>query len=125
MNKTVKPVVWIAKEQLRRNSIGSEPMDYGPAMAYGEIRFITKTDLPSYPSSSVFQQWFNDVGSFCKEYDESRDFIIATGQPTAIFAIGHTLGCYHKIPRYLIWQREENRYRVFDTPPDLASLAVF
>jgi hypothetical protein len=125
MNKTVRPVVWIVKEQLRRNSLGSDPMDYGPAMAYGEIRFITKGDLPLYGGGVLYESWYRDVAKFCVEFDESRDFIITTGQPTAIFAIGHALGCHSKIPRYLVWQREENRYRVFDTPPDLASFAVF
>jgi len=37
---------------------------------------------------------------------------VTTGQPTAIFAVGWALGRAGKVPRFLVWRREENRYRV-------------
>jgi hypothetical protein len=108
------PTVWVVKEQMIRNSIGSEVIDYSPAAPYGDIRFITSNDLPMHLNSSVTSRWFGDVAVFANEYDPSRDFIIATGQPTAIFAVGHALGLLNKNPRFLVWRREENCYRVLD-----------
>ncbi len=112
-----KPIVWAVREQMVRNQIGSNAMDYTGALPFGELKFITKNDMPMHPASSVMMNWDMDVAKFVREYDESKDFIIATGQPTAIFAIGHALGVANKDPRYLVWRREENRYRVLDTLP--------
>ena len=113
----IKPTVWVVKEQVTRNATGAAAMDYSPAMAYGDIKFITRTDMPYHPGSSVQMTWDVDVHDFVVKYDESRDFIITTGQPTAIFAVGHALGLAGKNPRYLVWRREENRYRVLETLP--------
>ncbi len=113
-----RPTVFIIKEQARRTDTGNEPMDYSPAMAYGDIEFITKTDMPSYPNSSIQLAWERDVERFVDRYDPDRDMIITTGQPTAIFAVGHALGLVGKSPRFLVWRREQNQYRVLDyTPP--------
>ena len=112
------PKVWIVKEQMRRTEIGTEPMDYSAASPYGEICFITRHDMPAYPKSSVAMQWYKDVKEFTQRYDASRDFIVATGQPTAIFNLGWLLGMAGKLPRYLIWRREDNRYQVVDLPAD-------
>lgn len=108
------PTVWVVKEQTILGPNGAKVMNLAPAMAYGEIEFITRTDMPLYPRSSVQLTWDNDVQDFVSKYDERTDFIIATGQPTAIFAVGHALGRVGKAPRYLVWKREENRYRVLD-----------
>lgn len=105
------PTVWVVKEQ---TILGGKVMNFALAMAYGDIEFITRTDMPLYPRSQVQAAWDVDVHDFVDKYDEHTDFIIATGQPTAIFAVGHALGRSGKTPRYLVWQREENRYRVLD-----------
>lgn len=116
-----RPTVFVIKEQIRRTDTGNEPMDYSPAMAYGDIEFITKTDMPSYPNSSIQVNWESDVIRFVEKYDPDHDMIITTGQPTAIFAVGHALGLAGKSPRFLMWRREENRYRVLDyTSPTIA-----
>ena len=118
-----RPTVWIIKEQSVRSSTGSEAMDYSPAMAYGEIEFITHQDMPLYPRSSVQMNWDLDVAVFVRQYDPLTDFIITTGSPTAIFAVGHQLGLAGKAPRYLVWRREENRYRVLDNSlPDTSTI---
>ena len=111
----MKPIVWVVKEQSVRSGIGSNAMDYSPAEYYGEVKFITRTDMPMHPNSSVRSVWEQDVADFVNDYDASKDFIITTGQPTAIFAVGHGLGRADKTPRYLVWRREENRYRVLDS----------
>jgi len=107
------PKVWVVKEQVRRNATGPEPMDYSPAMQYGEIVFITSHDMPLYPKSNVLEKWQNGVKAFIAQYDPDRDFIITTGQPAAIFNVGYLLGLAGKRPRLLVWQREEGRYFPF------------
>lgn len=109
-----KPVVWVVKEQVVRGAVGSNAMDYSPAMVYGDIQFITRSDMPLHPASTVRALWDEDVEDFVKKYDEERDYIITTGQPTAIFAVGHALGLEGKNPRYLVWRREEGEYRVLE-----------
>lgn len=107
-----KSIVWACKEQVTRNAIGITAMDYSPAESYGELRFITRTDLPLHSSSTVREVWEDDVARFATCYNPETDYIIATGQPTAIFAIGHALGLVNKTPRFLVWRREDNHYRV-------------
>jgi hypothetical protein len=110
-----KPVVWVVKEQAIRNQVGATAMDYTPAMYYGDIQFVTRTDMPMHPGSSIRSIWEEDVAKFVTDYNPDADFIVATGQPTAIFEIGYRLGLVAKAPRYLVWRREENRYRVLDS----------
>lgn len=105
-----RPTVWVVKEQASERSV----MDFSPALVYGDIKFITRNDIPLHPRSSVQMTWDNDVARFVQEYNVDTDFIIATGMPTAIFAVGHALGKIGKNPRYLVWRREENRYRTLD-----------
>ena len=109
-----KPTVWIVKEQSVRDSTGSNAMDYSPAMMFGELKFITHSDMPLHPGSSIQEKWQSDVKKFIGEYNSDTDYVITTGQPTAIFAVGHALGLAEKSPRFLVWRREENRYRVLD-----------
>jgi len=103
--------VYIVKEQVIRNDVGVTPMNYDAAMEFGEIEFITYHDLPMYGRSSVQAQWNADVLEFVANYNPETDFIVTTGQPTAIFAVGWALGRVNKTPRFLVWRREENRYR--------------
>ena len=107
-----KATVWACKEQVTRNSVGVNAMDYSPAEAYGVLRFITRTDLPMHSSSSIREVWEEDVAEFVRQYDPMTDYIIATGQPSAIFAMGHALGQANKTPRFLVWRREDNHYRI-------------
>lgn len=115
--------VWIIKEQVMRGDTGPIVMDYSAAMEFGELEFITSHDMPLYGKSSVQGVWNKDVLRFVEEYDEYADYIVTTGQPTAIFTIGWALGLTEKIPRFLVWRREEGRYRVGSF--DVAPLLVF
>jgi hypothetical protein len=109
----VKPIVWIVKEQMLRSSDQGIPMDYSPAMKYGELKFITEFDLPLHGRGTIQDHWYRDALRFAEVYEET-DYIITTGQPMAIFMIGWMLGTYPKRPRFLVWRREENQYRVVD-----------
>lgn len=118
------PTVWIVKEQMIRGETQPIPMDYSPAMAFGDIEFITHHDMPLYGKSSVQEHWNRDVQSFVKKYDPERDYIITTGQPMAILAVGFALGQEGKCPRFLVWRREENRYRVVNFDSTLACESI-
>lgn len=109
-----KPTVWACKEQVTRNAVGVSAMDYSPAEAYGELKFITRTDLPFHADSTIRTVWEDDVNKFITEYNPNTDYIITTGQPAAIFAMGYALGRVNKMPRFLVWRREDNAYRVLN-----------
>lgn len=104
--------VFVIKEQVIRGDTGPTAMDYSAAMQYGELDFVTTHDMPLYGKSSVQDAWDKDVHRFVREYDSAHDFVVTTGQPTAIFSAGWALGAAGKIPRFLVWRREESRYRV-------------
>jgi hypothetical protein len=106
------PTVFVVKEQVVRSEVGAIPMDYSPAMQFGDLEFITSHDMPLYGRSGLMDGWNEDVARFVEKYDPFNDFIITTGQPAAIFAVGWALGRAGKTPRFLVWRREENRYRV-------------
>lgn len=109
-----EPIVWACKEQVTRSAVGPIAMDYSPAEGYGELRFITRTDMPMHASATIREVWEEDVAVFVAQYDPATDYIITTGQPTAIFAIGWALGKAGKTPRFLVWRREDNHYRILD-----------
>lgn len=107
-----RPTVWIVKEQVRRGDAGTAPMDYTPAYAFGDIKFITEFDPPIYPGSNLLRNWEDQVRNFVKEYDPSNDYIILTGAPLAIFLIGAIVGqikSSHPV-KILVWRREQNAY---------------
>lgn len=112
MNAQNKGTVWVVKEQMSRGDTGPIVMDYSAAMEFGELKFITAYDMPLYGRSSAQDAWNEDVAEFVKKYDVYYDFIVTTGQPMAIFTVGWILGLSRKIPRFLVWRREEGRYRV-------------
>lgn len=129
MNK--RPQVWIVKEQVRRGASGPEAMDYTPAMKYGDLRFITDFDPPPHavPGSSVLRSWREKVNEFRNEFDPETDWIIASGQPTAMMMVAYLLGRQdgmnsefdsvhdgkaRSAPRFLLWRREEGGYIPYD-----------
>lgn len=118
--------VWVVKEQMMRNDAGSIPMDYGPAMQFGDLEFITTHDMPLYggPHSSFQEQWNEDVHRFVEQYNPERDYVVTTGQPIAIFLVGWVLASRNKVPRFLVWRREENRYRVVNVDHKLTEWAL-
>lgn len=110
-----RPSVWVIKEQVRRQDVGSVPIDYTPAMKYGDVQFITEFDLPTHPSSTVAKRWHEAVRNFLHKYDESADWIILTGAPLSIFMVGALIGAANVAPRILVWRREQGAYIPFET----------
>lgn len=105
-----RPTCWILKEQLRRDSTGSVPLDYTAAYKYGDIEFITELDFPIYGRGSAAAQWGGAVEKFLNKYDPIRDWLVLTGSPLSIFLLGLRLGNAEITPRILVWRRDSNEY---------------
>lgn len=110
----MRPKVYIIKEQMVRGETGPIVVDYSAASEFGDIEFITRWDMPMYGKSSVQEVWNADVLDFVDRYNERSDYVVTTGQPVAIFSVGWALGRANKVPRFLVWRREEGRYRVLN-----------
>jgi len=104
------PIVFVVKEQVIRDEVGTVPIDYSPALKFGDLQFITSHDMPLHSASSVQTNWNANVAQFVVGYDQKSDFIICTGQPMAIMTIGFLLGRAGKVPRYLVWRRQAGVY---------------
>lgn len=118
-----RPTVWVLKEQMRSSESGSKVMDYTPAMQYGDLEFVTHFDMPLHTGSvsPKKSQWEVAVNDFCSKYDDTRDYIICTGQPSAIFVIGYHLATWLKAPRFLVWRREQSCYVLVEGGLDKAA----
>jgi hypothetical protein len=101
-------------------------MDYTPAYKYGNIEFITDFDPPLViRGSTLSHRWYAQVLKAIAKFDIEQDYLIVTGAPLAIFMVGamfSRLGV-DKLPRLLVWRREQNAYVVYDGLDVLETLA--
>lgn len=119
-----RPKVYVIKEQAIKGHLGTVPMDYTPAYKYGDVVFITDFDLPLHNRGLLGEAWHKAVCAFVEQYDDARDFIITTGQPLAIFMVGHCLGMYGKRPRMLVWRPQEGRYQAVEFASGMLEVAA-
>lgn len=113
-----RPIVWVVKEQVLRGPTGPVPMDYTSAYRYGDVEFVTRSDLPlTRGESSLKDQWTASVRDFLRRYDAECDFIVLTGSPLAIFLLGVVIGSVGPTarPKVLVWRRETDQYVPFDS----------
>jgi hypothetical protein len=108
-----RPTVWVVKEQVVRGMTGPSAMDYTPAYKYGDVKFITDTDFPVHPASSVRQVWTRKVREFLRDIRHG-DSIVLTGGPLAIFLVGYACANGNVKPTILVWRRELNEYVPLD-----------
>ena len=97
-------VVWVIQE-------GNN--DYAPAEKYGEVRFITRADLRSIPSSSVNEQAVADVAKFLEEYQPEIDYIVPVGNPMLIIYVSILVHKATPEHRYLKWDGRQADYVMF------------
>jgi hypothetical protein len=109
-----RPTVWVLKEQVKSGPNGVASFDYTPAYKYGDIRFMTDFDLPVHAGSSLARAWHLAVDSCLGEMDDEKDFLILTGAPLAIYALGQKIAAAQMRPKLLVWRREQNAYAVFE-----------
>lgn len=111
-----KPKVWVIKEQVRSGVTGPLPMDYTPAMEYGEVEFVTEFDMPLHSSSTISSEWVKRVKAWMHVYDPDKDWLVLTGHTISIFLIAAALGRTNlgTGPKILVWRREMGRYIPFN-----------
>lgn len=105
-----RPTVWVIREQVRN----SNPMDYSSAERYGDLRFITRSELPigrdwkDRPSADAI---FDQIRQFLTQIQKG-DYLILTGSPTMMFMMGAI--CWRsvrtKFPTILVWNRDRGEY---------------
>jgi hypothetical protein len=117
------PVVFVVKEQVIRDEVGTVPIDYSPALKFGDLQFITSHDMPLHRRSAVQANWNSDVALFISQYNPKTDYIICTGQPMAIMTIGYLLGLVQKVPRYLVWRRQAGVYTPVEFGAEILNIA--
>lgn len=69
------PIVWVIQE-------GNN--DYAPAEQFGEVRFITTSDLRSTPNSRQNVEVRADVTKFISQYVAGLDYVVPVGNPMII-----------------------------------------
>lgn len=109
----MNPKVWVIKEQVRSSANGPVPLDYSAALRYGDIEFITRTDFSMIENTAVNKVVAEDIGRFIERFDNFRDYVLLTGSPLMLFALGFILNACASEVKLLVWRREEQDYRVF------------
>jgi hypothetical protein len=110
-----RPKVWVLKEQVKQGTNGPVPIDYSPAYKFGDVQFITDFDLPARTNGTIVEQWVQKVSRCIDQMDTSRDYILLTGAPLAMFIFGLFCSMANIAPRILVWRREQGEYVVFDS----------
>jgi len=95
--------VWIFQENPNN--------DYTPAEKWGEVKFVTGSDLKSWADSPSTKNYHQDVKIFLRHYKPNEDFIIVTGNPVAICHLGMVLPVGHH--RFLKWDHRAGEYVMF------------
>ena len=92
--------------------------DYASAEEFGQITFITKSDMVKYEGSRQNAMVNQDIRSFMSKYIPGMDYIIPSGNPaivaTVLLSIGRWPHCQHKI---LKWDGRRALYVPFIITP--------
>ena len=94
--------------------------DFTPAEKFGEVRFITRANLRSIPTSQQNAIVENDIDSFFVDYEAGHDFIITTGDPMMTYKLAYMLGksdeqtgCTSDVHQLLKWDGRRGEYIIF------------
>jgi hypothetical protein len=85
--------------------------DYSPAEKYGEIHFITKSDLRNIEGCQQNEVLFADLRKFWSEYIPGEDFIVPVGNPALIALVGMSLP--PGVHKFLKWDGRRAEYIPF------------
>lgn len=102
------PKVWVVQEGHN---------DYSPAEQFGEVNFITKSDLRNMEGSEQNRELLGDVRSFLSNYIAGVDYIIPVGNPMVNALISMCLSSTdHK---FLKWDGRRATYILFNLNPKM------
>jgi hypothetical protein len=102
--ESTTPVVYVVEQQ---------PFDYGPAAAYGEIKYLEKRKFaPASPSAP--DTWnktsIHRIRQELSSYVPWYDYIVPTGSPTKMLVVGMVLAEKGQNHRLLGWDARSRRY---------------
>lgn len=97
-----KSVVWVVQDN------GN---DYSRAELYGEVRFITKSDLSPLTGTKTNSFVFSDIRKFKSLYVAGTDFIVLVGNPMVVASVVMAVGS--GIHRMLKWDGRMGDYIMY------------
>jgi len=102
MPNKAKPIVWVVQEGKN---------DYAAAEQFGEVNFVTKSDLRSMKGEQQ-RQVHADIRQFLTNYIPGHDYIVPAGNPIILALLCMALGVgSHK---FLKWDGMRATYVLFD-----------
>lgn len=93
------PTVYVVQDNGNKNLT--------PAMGFGTIKVLANRDLPCFGDNT---HALRRVREGLKDYDPETDFIILTGDPLLILAVGGFITEAHGKVRCLKWDRQNEKY---------------
>lgn len=97
--------VWVVQENPR--------MDYSPAEAFGEIRFMTADEFRPMAASLKNEDIKADVERGAAEFVAETDWLVLTGNPIMIGYAFHLVHKENSRVRFLQWDRIRGEYRPY------------
>lgn len=98
----MNPKIWVVQE-------GNN--DYSSAEEYGEVQFITKSDLRNTPGSEQTMNVYADIRKFKTQYIPGIDYIIPVGNPMIVVLVSMVLGFGNH--KFLKWDGRRVTYVPF------------
>ena len=90
--------------------------DYAPAEKFGEVNFITKSDLRNIEPSQQNNAVYFDIAKLKADYIPGTDYIIPVGNPALVALVFAALGkVQHKL---LKWDGRLGDYILFNINPE-------
>jgi len=84
--------------------------NYSSAHSFGEPTFITSNEYDSIGNSNVNDEIMSEIRDMVANYDNSRDYILLSGDPIVIALVVHAALSRHESIRVLKWDAQERIY---------------
>jgi hypothetical protein len=93
----------------------SDKMNYSPAEKYGDVHFVTGTDLSPMKNSHRNKEIEKDFKYFCTDYMPGSDYLVLTGSTVFVawFMMKLYQACPNKPHKILRWDNISRSYQVY------------
>lgn len=85
-------------------------VDYSDAERFGELVFITNSELKPISGSIINERIVSDLGFHLKNYS-ANDFLVLTGNPATIGLAFHYAARASESVNVLMWDKIHGRYK--------------
>lgn len=110
-DKPDPPVVYILRESfIRYGAEAQRPLDYTPALDFGQIEFVTNSEPSVSPGSRFNEDLVSDLRTFAAKYRPEIDYIVPSGATTMVLLAGMLLGQRHRRVQVLHWHNARRAY---------------